>query len=100
MERKPSITINREDTTHLLRPHGRAFVAQARLESDAKGPDQIRKQVARLEGLLAQKADERSRVVGLYRRGRLSDADLDAQIEEVGREEKALETNWLSRAAG
>ena len=51
----------------------------ARLESDVKESDQTRKQVTRLEGLLAQKATERSRVVGLYRRGRLTDADLDAR---------------------
>ena len=63
----------------------------ARLESDAQGSDQIRKQVTRLEGLLAQKATERSRVVGLYRRGRLNDMDLDAQMEEIGKEETALE---------
>jgi site-specific DNA recombinase len=63
----------------------------ARLESDAKGSDQTKKQVTRLEGLLAQKATERSRVVGLYRRGRLTDADLDAQMDEIGQEEKGLE---------
>ena len=63
----------------------------ARLESDAKGSDQNRRQVARLEGLLAQKAAERSRVVGLFRRGRLTDADLDAQMDEIGKEETALE---------
>lgn len=64
----------------------------ARLESDAQGSDQIRKQVTRLEGLLAQKAAERSRVVGLYRRGRLTEADLDAQMDEIGKEETALES--------
>jgi site-specific DNA recombinase len=63
----------------------------ARLESDARGSDQTKKQIARLEGLLAQKAAERSRVVGLYRRGRLTDADLDGQLEEIGKEETALE---------
>jgi transcriptional regulator with XRE-family HTH domain len=63
----------------------------ARLNSEAKGSDQIRKQVARLEGLLTQKATERSRVVGLYRRGRLTDADLDVQMDEIAREETALE---------
>ena len=63
----------------------------ARVNSEAKGSDQIRKQVTRLEGLLAQKATERSRVVGLYRRGRLTDADLDAQMDEIGKEETALE---------
>ena len=64
---------------------------QARLESDAKGSDQTRKQVARLEALLAQKATERSRMVVLYRRGRLTDADLDTQMDEIGKEETALE---------
>jgi site-specific DNA recombinase len=63
----------------------------ARLESDVKGSDQTRKQVERLEGLLAQKATERSRVVGLYRRGRLTDAVLDAQMDEIAKEETALE---------
>lgn len=63
----------------------------ARLDLEAKGSDQTRKQVTRLEGLLAQKATERSRVVGLYRRGRLTDAELDAQMDEIGKEETALE---------
>ena len=64
---------------------------RARLDSDAKGSDQTRKQVTRLEGLLAQKTTERSRMVGLYRRGRLTDAELDAQMDEIGKEEAALE---------
>jgi len=76
---------------------------QARLESDAKDSEQIRRQVSRLDGLLAQKAAERSRVVGLYRRGRLDEADLDAQMEEIGKEETALEAQAAelrSRIAG
>jgi transcriptional regulator with XRE-family HTH domain len=75
----------------------------ARLEADSKGSDQIRTQVARLEGLVTQKATERSRVVGLYRRGRLTDADLDAQMDEIGKEEAALEVQigeLRSRIAG
>src|SRR5664280_490200 len=63
----------------------------ARLESDSKGSDQTRKQITRLEGLLEQKATERSRVVGLYRRGRVTDADLDAQMDEIAKEQAALE---------
>jgi transcriptional regulator with XRE-family HTH domain len=62
-----------------------------RLESDAQGSDQTRKQITQLEGLLAQKATERSRVVGLYRRGRLAEAELDEQMDEIGKEETALE---------
>ncbi len=62
-----------------------------RLEADAKGSEQVRSQVTRLEGLLAQKAIERSRVLGLFRRGRLTDADLDTQMDEIGKEETALQ---------
>jgi uncharacterized small protein (DUF1192 family) len=75
----------------------------SRLESDAQGSDQIWKQVTRLEGLLAQKAAERSRVVGLFRRGRLTQADLDARMDEIGKEEMALEAQvpeLSSRIAG
>jgi len=71
----------------------------AKLESDVKGSDQIRKQITRLEGLLAQKAAERNRVVGLYRRGRLTDADLDGQMDEIGRDETALDAH-LSELRG
>jgi DNA-binding transcriptional regulator YiaG len=77
--------------------------SHALLESDAKGTDQVRKQVARLEGLVAKKATERSRVVGLFRRGRLTDAELDTQMEEIGKEEAALEAqigDLRSRIAG
>ena len=64
---------------------------QSRLQSDAQGSEQIRTQVKRLEGLLAEKATERSRVIGLYRRGRLTETDLDAQMDEISKEETSLE---------
>jgi transcriptional regulator with XRE-family HTH domain len=66
---------------------------QGRLEAEAKGSGQIREQITRLEGLVAQKATERSRVVGIYRRGRLTDAELDGQMEEIGKEQAALEAH-------
>jgi site-specific DNA recombinase len=62
-----------------------------RLASDAKGSDKTRQQITRLEGLLAKKGEERTRVLGLFRRGRLDDKALDAQMDEIGREEAALE---------
>jgi site-specific DNA recombinase len=77
--------------TFLRNPEPVLQQLHARLESDAQGSDQTRKQLSRLEGQLAQKATERSRIVGLYRRGRLTDADLDAQMDEIGKEEAALE---------
>jgi site-specific DNA recombinase len=72
----------------------------AELQSGAEGSDQIRKQVTRLEGLLVQKAMERSRVVGLYRRGRLTDTDLDVQMAEIGKEETALEAQLAELRGG
>ncbi len=63
----------------------------ARLQSDAQGSEGTGKQIKRLEALLAQKATERSRVVGLFRRGRLNDKALDEQMDEIAREETALE---------
>src|SRR3989442_362212 len=75
----------------LRNPEAVLHQPHARLESESKGADHIRKQVARLEGLLAEKATERSRIVGLYRRGRLSDADIDAQMDEIATEQASVE---------
>ncbi len=64
---------------------------QTRLESEAQSTGKIRDRLKRLEGLLGQKAAERNRMVALYRRGRLGDAALDEQMEEIAKEEAALE---------
>ena len=64
---------------------------QTRLEAEAQSTGKIRERLKRVEGLLDQKSGERSRVLALYRRGRLSDAALDEQMEEIAREERALE---------
>jgi site-specific DNA recombinase len=64
---------------------------QARLESEAKASGKVYERLKRLEDLLEQKAAERNRVVGLYRRGRLTDGALDEQMDEIGKEEAALE---------
>ena len=64
---------------------------QSKLEAEAQSTGKIRERMKRLEGLLEQKAAERNRVLALYRRGRLTDAALDEQMEEIGKEEAALE---------
>ena len=64
---------------------------QARLESEVQSTGKVRDRLKRVEGLLEQKSGERSRVLALYRRGRLSDATLDEQMEEIAKEERALE---------
>jgi len=64
---------------------------QAKLEIEVQSTGKVRERLKRIEGVLAQKAAERSRVLALYRRGRLSDAALDDQMEEIKKEESALE---------
>jgi site-specific DNA recombinase len=64
---------------------------RAKLETDSTETEKLKARERQLEGLLAAKATERSRVLGLYRRGRLSDADLDQQMAEIGQEEKGIQ---------
>lgn len=59
------------------------------VDETSGGPGTVEK-LARLEGLLAEKTAERGRVVGLFRRGRLSETDLDVQLDEIAKEEAAL----------
>ena len=63
----------------------------AKLKTDVVASDDLIQQVKRLEGLLAQKATERNRVVGLFRRGRLTDAELDTQMDEIAKDAEALQ---------
>jgi site-specific DNA recombinase len=64
---------------------------RAKLEVDAGDTDKNKKAQRRLEGLVAEKATERSRVIGLYRRGKLNDAEVDQQMSEIDLEGKALQ---------
>jgi hypothetical protein len=64
------------------------------LGAGAEGSGQVGKQIVRLEGSLARRATERSR---------LTDADLDAKLEHIGKEEAALKAQLAelrSRIAG
>jgi len=77
--------------TFLRNPDGVLADLQARLESQSRGSDRVREQIAALESLFAEKGTERTRVLALYRRGRLTDTELDAQLDEIGDEEAGLE---------
>lgn len=79
------------DVEEFLRnPGGVLQQLRNKLETDAEGADDQRRKALQLEVLLAEKAGERGRVLGLYRRARLTDADLDQQLTEIGHEETAL----------
>ncbi|MEP7355569.1 MAG: helix-turn-helix domain-containing protein [Acidobacteriota bacterium] len=62
----------------------------AKLGANVSGADKIPQRMKRLEALLAQKADEQKRVVGLFRRGRITAKVLDEQMEEIASEELTL----------
>jgi site-specific DNA recombinase len=63
---------------------------QARMEAEVQDTGKVRERLKRLETAVEEKAAERNRVVALYRRGRLTDAGLDAQMDEIAKEEAAL----------
>ena len=63
---------------------------QARMQAEVGDATKNRDRLRRLRGLLEGKADERSKVVGLYRRGRISEAELDQQMEEIDRDAAGL----------
>jgi site-specific DNA recombinase len=73
--RKPSIVIE-----HL----------QTRMRKDASDATNDKERLRRLRVLLDGKAGERNKIVGLYRRGRLNDAELDQQVEEIDKEAAGL----------
>jgi site-specific DNA recombinase len=73
--RKPSVVIER---------------LQARMRDDANDSGKDRDRLRRLQDRLEAKADERNKMVTLHRRGRLSEAELDGQLEEIDKEAAGL----------
>jgi len=67
-------------------PVGVYFCELKLLQNDANDTAKDRERLGRMRELPEGKADERNRVVGLYRRGRLNDAELDQQVEEIDKE--------------
>jgi hypothetical protein len=57
---------------------------------DANDATKDRERLGRLRLLLEGKAEERNKVVGLYRRGRLNEAELDRQMEEIDKDAAGL----------
>jgi transcriptional regulator with XRE-family HTH domain len=76
----------------LLNPGSLLKDIQSRLEGDAESGPSVEVQLNRLEVLLAEKTEERARVVGLFRRGRIDELALDEQMAEIGSEESVLKT--------
>jgi chromosome segregation ATPase len=62
-----------------------------RLSKERKQLAGRRAQLAGLQESLQEKGQERDRVLGLYRRGRISEAAVDRQMQEIAEEEGALQ---------
>jgi site-specific DNA recombinase len=63
---------------------------KVRFERQDVDADRNRRALAKLERVIEQKAGERDRVVGLYRKGRIGDATMDVQMDQIQEEENAL----------
>jgi site-specific DNA recombinase len=63
---------------------------RARMRSDSNDTVKDRQRLIRLRGLLEGKAGERNKVVGLYRKGILNDAELAQQLDEIDKEAAGL----------
>lgn len=62
----------------------------ARMRRDVANASSSEQRLGRLRGLLAAKGGERNKVVGLYRKGLLNDAELAQQLEEIDKENAGL----------
>jgi site-specific DNA recombinase len=79
------------DVEAFLRNPGTVIMRlQARLRDQASDVGKDRARLHRLQGLLTAKGSERSKVVGLFRKGRLNDSELDQQLSEIDREAGGL----------
>jgi site-specific DNA recombinase len=89
------------DIEDFLRNPG-AVIEQLRQRLAAERSDSHRGQerLARLEDALASKPAERDRILALFRKGRITDEDLDRQMDQIDREEAGIRANIEELSAG
>jgi site-specific DNA recombinase len=75
--------------------HPGAVIEQlrVRLASERSDSKRGRERLAHLESALAKKTGERDRILGLFRKGRISETDLDRQMDQIDREEAGIRAN-------
>jgi site-specific DNA recombinase len=61
-----------------------------RLQLDGEEQQRRERDLERLRGLLEQKSEERDRILGLFRRGRIDETTLDKQMDEIEKESAGL----------
>lgn len=78
------------------------MIEQLRQRLDAERTDskRNRERLGKLESALAGKRIERDRVLALFRKGRITEKDLDRQMDQINREEAGLRANIEHLSAG
>jgi len=88
------------DVEDFLRHPGTVIeLLQKRMAAERSDSKRSRDRLARLEDNLAGKITERDRILGLFRKGRISEKDLDKQLDQIGQEETAIRANMEDLAA-
>ena len=80
------------DVERYIREPGNALEElAARLKSSTESSATVESRLGALRAGLAAREGERAKVIGLFRRGRIDDAALDQQLEEIDRERAQLQ---------
>jgi site-specific DNA recombinase len=66
---------------------------EQRIAAESRDSHRSKDRLKKLEADLAAKTGERDRILELYRKGRITDADLDRQMDQIGQEEARLLAN-------
>ena len=79
--------------TFLHNPGAVVEQLQERLAAERNNSKRSQERLGRLENLLSAKTTERDRMLALFRKGRITEADLDRQMDQTDREEAGLRAN-------
>jgi site-specific DNA recombinase len=83
-----------QDVEGFLRQPGTVMeLLQQRLAAERKDSQRSQDRLRRLEDALAEKITERDRILGLFRKSRISEGDLDCQLDQIGGEEAGIRAN-------
>jgi site-specific DNA recombinase len=82
------------DVEGFLRHPGTVIeLLQQRLAAERSDSKRSQDRLRRLEDALAGKNTERDRILGLFRKGRITEIDLDSQLDQIGREEAGIQAS-------
>jgi site-specific DNA recombinase len=108
-QRCPSKDVNGEFVEHAVWSDVEAFLRepsivieqlQQRLAAERGNSEKRQQHLGQLEDALAKMPAERDRILGLFRKGRINDADLERQMDAINHEEAGLRAQIEEVSAG